>query len=95
MKVIKKEESSELCTEASWIAYDLFLDEAVNEKLIRKLGNLGSLLYLSGLKEPFYRIENRYHMIKGLEGKNQLRVAMLVGEEAIIDRVTEIIENLD
>ena len=31
-------------------------------------------------------------MIKGLEGAEQLRVAMLAGEEEILDRVKEILE---
>ncbi len=92
MNVIDIRESSELCTEACWTAYDLALDKEVNESLIRKLGELGSLLYLSGLKEPFYRIEGRLFMIKGLEGKKVLRVAMLIGEEHIVEKVKHIVE---
>ena len=93
MKVMDIKESSELCTEACWIAYDLILDKEINGDVIRKLGDLGSLLYLSGLKEPFYRIENRLFMIKGIEGKKNLRVAMLIGEEQILETVKQIVES--
>lgn len=92
MKVTNNTESIELCTEAGWLAYDVTVDTPITREYIIELGKLGDLTYLSMLKQPFYRIENHYHMIKGLEGERQLRVAMLVGEESILDEVYKILQ---
>lgn len=92
MKVTETTESVELCTESGWSAYDVTVDEPIDAHTILELGSLGTLTYLSALKQPFYRIEEQYYMIKGLEGKSQLRVAMLIGEEQILDRVKDILE---
>lgn len=92
MKVTSVRESIELCTESGWSAYDLALDGKVDKGKIEELGTLGTLTYLGMLQQPFYRIEQPLYMIKGLEGADQLRVAMLVGEEEILDRVREILE---
>jgi len=92
MKVTDISESIELCTEAGWSAYDMAVDMPIDREAILNLGTLGDLTYLSALKQPFYRIQSRYYMIKGLEGKCQLRVAMLLGEEAVLERVREILE---
>lgn len=92
MKVTSVRESIELCTESGWSAYDLALDGKVDKGKIEELGTLGTLTYLGMLQQPFYRIEQPLYMIKGLEGADQLRVAMLAGEEEILDRVKEILE---
>lgn len=91
MKVISVKESIELCTESGWSAYDMFLDEKMDKERILKLGTLGGLTYLEMLKQPFYRIEQNYYMIKGLEGADSLRTAMLGGHEEILERVKEIL----
>lgn len=92
MKVISVKESVELCTESGWSAYDMALDAGMDRETIIRLGSLGDLTYLEMLKQPFYRIEQAYYMIKGLEGSNTLRVAMLGGHEAILERVTELLQ---
>lgn len=92
MKVISVDESMELCTEAGWFAYDITVDKPITRECIKGLGKLGDLTYLSMLKQPFYRIENHYHMLKGLEGECRLRVAMLGGEESILDEVYQILQ---
>lgn len=92
MKVISVKESVELCTESGWSAYDMALDGRVDRETIIRLGSLGDLTYLEMLKQPFYRIEQPYYMIKGLEGSNTLRVAMLGGHEAILEQVTELLQ---
>lgn len=92
MKVISVRESVELCTESGWSAYDMILDEKMDKETIKKLGALGDLTYLGMLKQPFYRIEQPYYMIKGLEGADRLRTAMLAGHEEILERVRETIE---
>lgn len=92
MKVLQKRESMELCTEAGWYAYDLTTDEPISKPDIEALGSLGIMTYLGMLSKPFYRIEAQYHMIKGLEGENTLRVAMLAGREEIVSRVEAVLE---
>lgn len=92
MQVTGKKESIELCTESGWYAYDLTTDLPVDKDTIERLGRLGTMTYLGMLKQPFYRIEQEYFMIKGLEGEKQLRVAMLSGKEEVIDKVYEVIE---
>lgn len=87
MKVTDRRESIELCTESGWQAYDLILDGQMDRDTIFRLGKLGDLTYLEMLKQPFYRIELNYYMIKGLEGADRLRVAMLTGHEEILERV--------
>lgn len=91
MKVIAVKESVELCTESGWSAYDMFLDGKMDRETILKLGGLGDLTYLEMLKQPFYRIEQTYYMIRGLEGADSLRTAMPDGHEEILERVKEII----
>ena len=88
MRVTDRRESIELCTESGWQAYDLILDGQMDRDTILRLGKL---TYLEMLKQPFYRIEQNYYMIKGLEGADRLRVAMLTGHEEILERVEEAI----
>lgn len=92
MKVLEKRESRELCTESGWYAYDLVTDLPVGRPEIEALGSLGALTYLGMLSKPFYRIENEYHMIKGLEGEKLLRVAMLGGREEILEEARRVLE---
>lgn len=91
MKVLEQRESLELCTESGWYAYDLQTEYPVTKEVIEALGTLGVLTYLGMLSKPFYRIEERFFMIKGLEKESTLRVAMLEGKEEILDRVTDIL----
>lgn len=93
MRVISVKESVELCTESGWSAYDMVLDGIMDRETIEKLGKLGDLTYLGMLKQPFYRIEQPYYMIKGLEGADRLRTAMLAGHEEILERVKEMMGN--
>lgn len=91
MRVIEVRESLEPCEEAGWAAYDMILDTGMDRETIVRLGDLGVLTYLGMLKQPFYRIEQPYYMIRGLEGARHLRVSMLRGEEEIMDAVRKLI----
>lgn len=92
MKITDTRESIELCTESGWSAYDITVDAPMDKETIHRLGALGVLTYLGMLKQPFYRIEEQYHMIKGIEGESKLRVAMLIGCEEILEEVRKILE---
>lgn len=93
MRITGERESLELCTEAGWSAYDIFLDTPMDRKAIQRLKELGTMTYLGMLKHPFYRIEKEHYLIKGLEGSCMLRVSMLQGEEIILKRVKEQLES--
>lgn len=81
-----------MCTESGWSAYDMFLDEEMDRETILRLGKLGDLTYLEMLKQPFYRIEREFYLIKGLQGADRLRVSMLDGHEEILERVKNVIQ---
>ena len=91
MRVIEVRESLEPCEEAGWAAYDMILEGEMDRETIVRLGDLGALTYLGMLKQPFYRVEQPYYMLRGLEGARHLRVSMLRGEEEIMDAVRKLI----
>ena len=76
MKIIGKRPSREKCAESGWFAWDYLLDEPVEREFILKLRPLGGFTYLDMLKQPFFKIENNYYMIKGIEGNDYFRIAV-------------------
>lgn len=90
MKVIKKTESVEPCTESGWYAWDYELEREMGPEDIEALAVLGgSFLYLKQLKEPFYKVETQYMMIKGLEGRRVLRLSVYKEYEEEIGKKVE------
>lgn len=90
MLITKKEESRELCTEAGWYAYDYTLSQEMGREDILKFRQIeGDFIYLSTLKQPFYKLENKFYMIKGVEGKNTFRLSMYRSYEEKICREVE------
>ena len=57
-------------------ATDYLLDAPIDKAFILSLRPLGSFVYLDMLKEPFFKIENDYYMIKGVQGKDYFRIAV-------------------
>ena len=49
---------------------------SANRHFILSLKPLGSFVYLDMLKEPFFKIESDYYMIKGVQGKDYFRIAV-------------------
>ncbi len=76
MKLKEIIESRERCAESGWYAYDFCMDEPMTSDFIRKLKPLGNFVYLSMLAKPFFKIENDYYFIKGVEGNDFFRVAV-------------------
>ena len=64
MKIIGKQPSREKCAESGWFAWDYLLDEPVEREFILKLRPLGGFTYLDMLKQPFFKIDSDYYMIK-------------------------------
>ena len=67
MKIIGKQPSREKCAESGWFAWDYLLDEPVEREFILKLRPLGGFTYLDMLKQPFFKIDSDYYMIKGIQ----------------------------
>ena len=76
MKILGKQPSREKCAESGWFATDYLLDAPIDRAFILSLRPLGSFVYLDMLKEPFFKIENDYYMIKGVQGKDYFRIAV-------------------
>lgn len=95
MKLIERIESKERCAESGWYAYDYCLDEPMTAEFIRKLKPLGNFVYLSMLKNPFFKIENDYFFIKGVQGNCFFRVAVHDEHRDILERVESFINKLE
>lgn len=96
MKIINKEESREQCMEAGWYAYDYKLErELLREDILRFREFEADFIYLTSMKQPFYKIEDKYFMIKGTEGRNVFRLSMYKEYEAeICQKVESFLENI-
>lgn len=94
MKIIGKEESREQCTEAGWYAYDYELGRALSGEDIMHFRELGAdFICLSSMKHPFFKVEDTYYMIKGVEGKNMIRLSVYREyEEKICHRIERFVE---
>ena len=66
MKIIGKQPSREKCAESGWFAWDYLLDEPVEREFT----------YLDMLKQPFFKIDSDYYMIKGIQGNDYFRIAV-------------------
>lgn len=75
MKITSITRSPEPCVEAGWQAEQYYLERPVSVDFIRGLRPLGSLVFLSALSQPFFKVENQHYMIKGLLGDTSIRVA--------------------
>ena len=76
MKITGKRPSREKCSESGWFATDYLMDAPIDREFILKLKSLGGFVYLDMLKQPFFKIENNYYMIKGIEGNDYFRIAV-------------------
>ena len=85
MNIEQRVESREQCTEAGWYAYDYLFDRTVGRTEIERLRAFGGdLLYLSSLREPFYKLEDSRFMIRGIEGTREMRLAVYRENEQVI-----------
>ena len=92
IEVIKRIESQERCAEAGWYAYDFLLAEPITEEEILGLGPLGSFIYLSMLKKPFFKIENHHYFIKGILGDDFFRVAIQKDYPDLLEEIQRLVE---
>jgi len=76
MTILKRIKSREQCTESGWQAYNYLLKEPLSAEQIRAMRPLGSLLFLDSLRQPFFKIESHYYIIKGVQGNDFFRIAI-------------------
>ena len=77
IRYLRTEESRERCAESGWYAFDLILSEGMDDDFIRSRRQVGgSFLYLPQLKQPFFKIESDYYMLKGVRGNDFFRMAV-------------------
>lgn len=95
MKIIGKQPSREKCAESGWFAVDYLLDEAIDRTFILKLRPLGSFVYLDMLKQPFFKIENDYYVIKGVQGKDYFRMAVHGKHEEELQRLEKYLDETE
>ena len=91
MKIVEKTESREKCAEAGWFACDCILDHKINREFILSLKPLGGFVYLDMLRQPFFKIENDYYMIKGIEGNNYFRIAVHGKHQEYLEKIEEFV----
>ena len=94
MKIIGRIPSRERCAESGWYAWDLLLEQPMDDAFIRALHPLGSFIYLTMLARPFFKVESRYCFIKGLRGDDFLRVATHDDHRDELARIETFIEGL-
>ncbi len=92
MKIIDKRQSLETCTESGWDAFDLMMDEPLDDAFIKKIGTIGgSFVYMSMLKKPFFKVESHNYIVKGIKGDTFFRLAVHKDYLAEADRITELL----
>ncbi|MDO5425895.1 MAG: hypothetical protein Q4F41_19515 [Eubacteriales bacterium] len=89
MKIIEKIPSRERCAEAGWYAWDYLLDGPMDAAFIRSLKPLGSFVFLSMLKKPFFKIESDYFLIKGIQGDDFFRMAVHEAHPELLEKVEQ------
>lgn len=93
-KILKIEKARDLCDEAGWYGYDILLNEAVDENFVFKLGLLGNLIYLPNLKQPFFKIENKGCLVKGVVGRNEIRIGIAYDDKVVLKQIIDEIEKI-
>ena len=91
MKVLEIISSKERCTESGWDAWDILLDEKMDDHFIVSLKPLGSFLYLAALKAPFFKIETDHYLLKGVRGDTHFRLAAHCDFSQIKEKVQDYI----
>jgi hypothetical protein len=91
VEIIKVEKSNEICAEINWHSYDIFFDEQMDKKFIFSLKKFGTLMYLSLLKKPFFKVNTNEYLIKGTQYNTKLRVGIFNNN---IEYLSFILENI-
>ena len=94
MRITNVARSPEPCTEAGWLAFQYDLEKPVSRDVVMALRQLGALVFLEALRQPFFKVENDHYMVKGLLGDGSIRVAVHGEHLDEQKRIRKIIESL-
>jgi len=92
MKIVGIIDSMEQCNEAGWQAFDFLLEKPLSDEDILKLKPMGSFLYLSMLKAPFFKIDGDYFHISGIKGNDHFRAAVHREHMGFIEKIKLVAE---
>ena len=95
MRIISITPSPEPCAEAGWHASQYLLDGTLTRELVMALRPLGSLLLMDNLRQPFFKIESHYYMLKGLLGDHSIRVAVHQDHEEETNLIKQLLYNYE
>ena len=95
MRIREIRPSVEACNEAGWFAFDFMLEEPHSDTDILKFRQMGSFLYLSSLKKPFFKSEGEYFHIKGIKGESHFRAAVHGEHRELLERIRKRLEEMD
>ena len=85
--------SVEVCNEAGWFALDFILEEPLSDADILRFRLIGSFLYLSSLKKPFFKSEGDYFHIRGMKGEARFRMAVHGEHRDLLGNIRERLES--
>ena len=83
-RVTHIERSLEQCAESGWYAYIFELEEALDDKLAKRLESLGRSMLLSQLARPFITVRSPRLIIRGIFGDSFIRVGVTERDAAEI-----------
>ena len=76
MTIIERQPSIEPCEEAGWTAFDLKLSRALSKEEIPAFRALGNLVFLSQLRQPFFKVQSAHFTMRGFAGSDTVRVGV-------------------
>ena len=85
--------SVEVCNEAGWFAFDFILEEPLSDADILRFRLIGSFLWLSSLKKPFFKSEGDYFHIRGMKGEARFRMAVHGEHRDLLGNIRERLES--
>lgn len=95
MRIREIRSSVEACNEAGWFAFDFILEESLSDADILRFRPLGSFLYLSSLKKPFFKSEGDYFHIKGIKGEFCFQMAVHGEHRELLESIRKRLEEAE
>ena len=85
--------SVEVCNEAGWFAFEFSFEEPLSDADMLRCRRIGSFLYLSSLKKPFFKSEGDYFHIRGMKGEARFRMAVHGEHRDLLGNIRERLES--
>lgn len=96
IRFIKRIPSRERCAESGWYAWDYLLSAPMDKDFILRFKELGgSFVFLSMLKNPFFKLESDLFALKGVLGDDFFRVSTHEDNEAFLKKIEDFVNGAD